>query len=242
MPGVNGVDEDLYEILGVDEDASQDEIKKAYKKLAKKYHPDRSDEPNAEQKFKKVSKAYEVLSDPEQRQQYDQSRKYGQGFGGVGGGPGGFSYEGSNIEDILNDLGLGDIGRGSQRQGRGGQDSGTFVDFSDLFGGTTSGRQTRDPRGGQRQQPGRGRQKQQPKRDEIKRIIPLKLALLGGKLKVKTPAGNTIKVSVDAGTKTGDTLRIPDQGKNGQDLYIEFEVKMPDLTDEQRAEIRDILY
>lgn len=247
LPGVNGMEDDLYDVLGVDEDASQEEIKKAYKKLAKKYHPDRSNEENAEDKFKKVSKAYEVLSDPESRKKYDQRRQFGGDFGGFGspgGGQGGFNYEGSNIQDILNDLGFGDIGR--ERSGQEGrQQSGTFIDFSDLFGGAgqkqqRGQRRTRGSRRGQRPQPS----DQQPDRDEIARRIPLKLALLGGKLTVQTPAGNTIKITVDSGTETGDTLRVPEQGRNGRDLYIEFEVKIPDggdLTDDERKALSDIL-
>jgi len=63
---------DYYEILGVDKNASQEDIKKAYRNLAKKYHPDVSTEPNAEEKFKDVQKAYDCLSDEQKRRNYDQ--------------------------------------------------------------------------------------------------------------------------------------------------------------------------
>lgn len=78
---------DYYEVLGVSKDADQDEIKRAFRNLAKKYHPDANqDDPNAEAKFKEINEAYEVLSDPNKRSNYD---AYGNPNGPVFGGPGG---------------------------------------------------------------------------------------------------------------------------------------------------------
>ena len=82
---------DYYEVLGVDKNASEDEIKKAYRKLAIKYHPDKNpDDKNAEEKFKEAAEAYDVLHDPNKRKQYDQFGFDGPagmgGFGGFGGG------------------------------------------------------------------------------------------------------------------------------------------------------------
>jgi molecular chaperone DnaJ len=121
---------DFYRILGVSEKASQDEIKKAYRKLAKQYHPDANpDDPAASERFKEVGEAYGVLSDAEKRKQYDQMRRFGGiGFGGRGGGPqrpgpgappGGGSF---SFEDLQGFGGLGDLfssifDRGGRRTG-----------------------------------------------------------------------------------------------------------------------------
>ncbi|AGI48452.1 chaperone protein DnaJ [Thermoplasmatales archaeon BRNA1] len=110
---------DYYEVLGVSKGASADEIKKAYRQMAKKYHPDVSTEPKdvAEAKFKEISEAYEVLSDPDKRSRYDQ-----YGFAGVDGsfGQGGFDWSdfthGDDISDIFGDLFGGMFGGGRRRQ------------------------------------------------------------------------------------------------------------------------------
>ena len=107
---------DYYEVLGVARSASADELKKAYRKLALQFHPDRnSDDPAAEEKFKEASEAYAVLSDDAKRRQYDQF-----GHQAMGGGPGGFQDFG-NVGDIFNDL-FGDLfGAMGGRRGGGGR-------------------------------------------------------------------------------------------------------------------------
>src|SRR5688572_32363151 len=80
---------DYYTVLGVAEKASQDDVKKAYRKLAKQHHPDANpDDPRAAERFKEIGEAYSVLSDPEKRKQYDEMKRLGGlgGFGGFGGG------------------------------------------------------------------------------------------------------------------------------------------------------------
>ena len=112
---------DYYEVLGVSKTATDEEIKKAYRKLAKKYHPDMNPgDKEAEKKFKEASEAYAVLSDKEKRSQYDQ---FGHAAfeGGMGGGAGGFDFSGADFGDIFGDL------------------------FGDLFGGGRSRAQHNGP-------------------------------------------------------------------------------------------------
>jgi len=134
--------EDFYDVLGVSRDATEDEINKAYRKKAAEYHPDVSEEPDAEEKFKKVKKAKEVLTDDEKRQMYDQlgHERFEQAEkrGGVGGGAGG----------------AGGRGQGNPFGGMGGGGQGSpFEDiFSQFFGGGRGqgqGRQRNRPRQGQ---------------------------------------------------------------------------------------------
>src|SRR5690348_12157752 len=135
---------DYYNVLGVSATATQDEIKKQYRKLAKKYHPDtNSNDPKAAERFKEISEAYQTVGDAEKRKQYDQMRQLGAfgGFGGggarpssrSGGGPSG-ATGGINMDDIdIGGLGgLGDL-------------------FGSMFGGGTCGARAR-PRGPQRGQ------------------------------------------------------------------------------------------
>jgi len=151
---------DYYKTLGVEKDASQDDIKKAYRKLARKYHPDVSDEPDAEARFKEIGEAYEVLGDPEKRREYDalgSGWAAGDAFGGAGtwqqrGGPSGFrtEFSGGDFSEFFESLfgggspfdeGLG--GRRARGAGMGGgmrgqdQTAVVEVDLEDAYSGAS---------------------------------------------------------------------------------------------------------
>jgi len=129
MTNADWATKDFYKELGVSKDASADEIKKAYRKLARANHPDSNPGDNAKhERFKAVAEAYDVIGDPEKRKQYDEIRSMPSGFGGFGGGTGGF-----DLNDLLRD-----------RAGGGG-----FGDmFGDLFGGGRARTQQRRPQRG----------------------------------------------------------------------------------------------
>jgi molecular chaperone DnaJ len=132
---------DYYEILGVGKDASADEIKKAFRRLAVLHHPDK--EGGDETKFKEINEAYEVLKDSEKRKRYDQFGHAGVGGNGGPSGAGGFDFnnfggfQGQNINFDFGDMGLGDIfgsffggGQRQQQRSRRGRDIETVIDLS----------------------------------------------------------------------------------------------------------------
>ena len=118
--------EDYYQLLGVSRNASDDDIKKSFRRLAMKYHPDRNrDNPEAEEQFKKVKEAHDVLSDPKKRSAYDQ-------FGHAGVDPsmgGGAGFGGANFSDIFGDV-FGDIFGGGGSRGRGGPQRGSDLRYN----------------------------------------------------------------------------------------------------------------
>ncbi|MCG9126585.1 DnaJ domain-containing protein [Candidatus Poribacteria bacterium] len=176
---------DYYEILGVNRNASADEIKKAYRKLAVKYHPDKNpDDKTAEERFKEASNAYSVLSDPEKRRVYDT-----RGHAGVHG----MGFEGyTNVNDIFSNINLNDLFGRNVYGGGGGFDE----VFGDIFG--PQHRTTRTYRG----------------RDhKVNLTIPFEDSVLGATKEV-TIQGKNINIKIPAGIKDGQTLRIRGQGES----------------------------
>lgn len=207
---------DYYKILGVDKTIAQKDVKKAYLKRAKQFHPDlHPDDPKAKAKFQALTEAYDVIGDPEKRAKYD---KYGEqwkqaeqfeqagGFGGFGGGRGGGA-----------DWGGFDF---SQFTGGGGFSS--F--FQDLFGGM----------GGQAR-------RAEPANTEATVTIDMYTALLGGDIMVTTGTGERLKLKVKPETQPGTKVRLRGKGRAGRDLILTYQVKLPTgLTERQRQLLREV--
>lgn len=180
----------LYETLGVSKNASADEIKKAYRRLARQYHPDINKEKGAEEKFKEINAAYEILSDEKKRAQYDQ---YGDSmFGGQSFHDFSRNAGGVNLDDILKDLFGGGFGGGSSRGSR-------FNGFSSRgfdtgFGGFGGFEDDLD--------------------STIELSIPFEKAVVGGEHSFNLQ-GETIKFKIPHGIKQGEKLRIRNKGKKG---------------------------
>ncbi|NPA73168.1 MAG: J domain-containing protein [Epsilonproteobacteria bacterium] len=194
----------LYETLGVKENASSDEIKKAYRRLARKYHPDINKSPDAEEKFKEINAAYEILSDPEKRKQYDM---HGDNmFGGQNFHDFASSHANSaDLDEILRNIFGGGFGGFSGSSG--GFSGGGFEGFGGDFGGY---------------------QRREPNLDVTARItIPFDVAVLGGTHAINYD-GESFSVKIPAGIKNGEKLRIKGKGKsyNGKkgNLYLIVEV------------------
>lgn len=208
---------DYYKILGVDKTIAQKDIKRAYLKRAKQFHPDlHPDDPKAKAKFQALTEAYDVLGDPDKRAKYD---KYGEqwkqaeqfehaggGFGGFGGGTGAGGFGGFDF---------------SQFTGGGGFSS--F--FQDLFGSGGGGSAFHA----------------QPRDTEANVTIDLYTALLGGDIIVTTGTGAKLRLKVKPETQPGTKVRLRGKGRAGTDLIITYQVKLPtNLTERQRQLLQEM--
>ena len=206
---------DYYKILGVPENASEGEIKKAYRKLAVQYHPDKNptNTAAAEVKFKEISEAYYILSDAKRRAQYDQMKKFGGGGSFRGGNYAG--AQGFDFEELLRQF--------SSR----GKTSGRYSAFGDIFedlfsGSGRGGFETFIHQGG-----GRGPQAYQyvyqgaPSEEAaevsadilVNLKISRKKAESGGSVTFSTPEGKKISVKIPPRTREGQKLRLARQGR-----------------------------
>lgn len=209
---------DYYKTLGVDKTAPQPEIKKKFRKLAIKYHPDKNpDDATSEAKFKEVNEAYEVLGDPEKRKKYDELganwKQYEQfqNAGGQRGGGGQRAYQYSgDYSDFF-----------------GGQAGGGFSDFFNSFFGGGGFDGTGSAFGGQQSTFG-GSRGRTPRRTNTQATLPLSFdEAFAGVGKVVQIDGQKIKLNIKPGAKDGQKLKVTGKGRSGGDLIITLNVGRP---------------
>ncbi len=225
---------DYYKTLGVGKKAPQDEVQKAYRKLARKFHPDINKDPETESKFKEINEAYEVLKDPEKRAKYDQFGSAWKQAQRTGAPPPGF-------EDIFSQFGFGAGGAG----GPGGQGRNVRFEFGDLGGGSAGGFSSFfETLFGSAGSPGAGsawgvnpqqRSAARSRDHEAKISLSIEEAGRGGKrqITITDPATNrqrTLRVSIPKGIRPGQKIRLAGQGGRAPaggvkgDLYLTVEI------------------
>ncbi len=201
---------DYYDVLDVKKNASDDEIKKSYRKLARQYHPDRNPgDKQAESRFKEIQEAYDVLSDKTKRAQYDRFGHAGVGRGGpeAGAGPGGFHFNwgGPGGAQAMDAGEAAELFR--QMFGGGGMSGG--IDPESIFGGRTRG--------------GRGRRQARPQEVEAEVTIPFVVAANGGQVPIRID-DRELTVRIPPGVEEGQSLRLAGQGPGGADLRLRLKI------------------
>jgi curved DNA-binding protein len=203
---------DYYDVLGVSRDASEDEIRAAYRRLARRYHPDVNKEEGAEDRFKEVSEAYEVLRDPEKRERYDRLGPNWKAGQDVSGAPGFNGFQG--FDDVRVDFGGGDFG---------GADFSDF--FEGLFGGRAGGRRGGRAGGFASGFSGRGSDQ------EAVLELTLEEAAAGGRRQLSLGDGRDYEVNIPRGVRDGQRIRLAGEGGRGLgggppgDLYLRVRLK-----------------
>lgn len=201
---------DYYKILGVSRNATEREIKQAYRRLARQYHPDvNPGDKSAEEKFKQINEAYEVLSDKENRQKYD---KYGDKWQYAD------QFEQAQRQQRQQAPGW-DFGQGGRRVYYGEGDFGSL--FDDILGGFGFDRR--------QAQPGRARSQEYPVE------VTLEEAYRGTTRTLSFADGKRLEVKVPAGVRTGSRVRLAGKGARGGDLYLVVTLK-PHATFERRGD------
>ncbi len=211
MASQDWLTKDFYAVLGVPKDADDATIKKTYRKLARKLHPDQTaGDAKAEERFKEIGEAYAVLSDPEQRKQYDQIRAMTSGGARFTAGPGG----GGGFEDIFSGMFGGAGGPGVRFSTRGGPGAGQ-PDLQDLlgglFGGGYAGGPGADPFGGFAG--GAGGRSMRGEDVQARTTIGFRQAVTGDTVTLTTADGGHVTTRIPAGVKDGQKIRLRGKGR-----------------------------
>jgi curved DNA-binding protein len=208
-----------YEILGVPKTATADEIKRSYRRLARKYHPDLN--PNdkaAEERFKDIGEAYEVLADTTKRQQYDRFGQYWKQGGFQGGG----GSAGRPREQYTPDFEKGNYS--------GDVDFSQYNDFQEfvdqLLGKFRTSDRAQDTGGSSYRSSTQAPPRPTPRRDsEALLELPLERAYVGGRERIRLEDGRSLEVNMPAGVLSGQRIRLKGQGTSGGDLYLKITLK-----------------
>lgn len=227
---------DFYKVLGVSKDADEDTITKAYRKLARKYHPDLNKTKEAEEKFKDVSEAYDVLKDKQMRARYDAIRQFGAGGARFAGGAGAGGFDASGFSDIFSSMfGGSPMGGGSRvrfsTSGAGPDMGNIFSMFGGGAGSSQAGFGGADYE--QYAQSAQSATQNVPERGEdITTSIKLtfKQAFKGATVSLRS-GGESFKTHIPAGVKDGQKIRLKSKGKPGKfggasgDMYLQVQVE-----------------
>lgn len=220
---------DYYNILGVSRDASQDEIKKKYRKLAAKYHPDKNpDDDTAEDKFKEVGEAYEVLKDPEKRKLYDKVGSDWKKYQQAGASADDFNWQQYANRGGGQRINMEDIFGGAR--GGGGSPFSSF--FETIFGGGGDPFSGRQSQARQYQSRAQTATRQRGRDSQAQIDVDLKDILTGVQKQFRIN-GERVKVKIPAGIESGKKLKLRGKGQSSQtggakgDLLLKVNVKIP---------------